>query len=1200
MMRRRAPRPRRPLRAWLLAAAASLAALTGATPAFAAETAAWWQLSSSATPTNLAPEKEGTISERTISDTATNVGDANIAGSSEPVTVTDKLPPGLVITGLVPPAQICSPEEGKPLCGKKWPEVNTVVEHPECHYSAREASCTFPEQLDPYERFEVVIKVKVVATELAFPVKEINEVTVEGGGVPAKSLSHAVTLSSEPTPFGVEDYELAPEDGHGAPETQAGSHPFQFSTTFAFNTTFHKFPSGKILTSVPAAQRNLHVNLPPGLIGNARDKVIPECTELQFATYTQTEKGNECPPDTAIGAAVVSLVEPNNNAPLTLPEPVYNLVPGKGEPSRFGFVAFKVPIVLDTAVEAGNYHVVVNVKNSSQVAAVTSAAVTIWGVPGDSRHDASRGSQCISRGADREEGEKCEEPNPPNPPAFLTLPTSCPKESLQTSAQVQSWLFGASFSEPFGPTSPTETLQGCAALPFEPTIAVTPEQHESNTPTGLTVALTVPQTAILEKDGLAESAIRNTKVTLPLGMQLSPSAANGLEACSEAEIGYVGENKQTGVDEFNGQPPACKDASKVGTVKITTPVLEQTLQGSVYLARQQENPFGSLFGVYIVVEDPISGVLVKLAGKVELDPETGRVTTTFPNAPQLPFEKLELTLFGGPRASFASPRACGNYTTQASFTPWSGTATVERSLNPEEFNINSGPNGSACASPQPFNPGFQAGTTNNQAGAFTPFTLTLTRPDTDQALTGVTMTLPPGLAGLLSTVTQCPEPQASQGTCGPESLIGHATATTGLGSDPFTVNGGRVYITGPYHGAPFGLSIVIPAVAGPFNFGNVVTRSTISVDPSTAALTINSELPTMLNTTTNRTGAPVQLRQVEVTVERPGGAPFQFNPTNCTPMKITGTLTGDQGASSAASVPFAVANCDKLPFTPKLTASTGATASKANGANLDVKIASVGVGQANIQKVFLQLPIALPSRLSTIQKACVLAVFNANPAACDEGSLVGKATIHTPVLTSALSGPAYLVSHGGAAFPDIEFVLQGEGVTLILDGKTDIKKGITYSRFESAPDAPFTSFETELPTGPHSALTAFVPKTPYKLCSTNLTMPTEITGQNGSVIKQNTHIAITGCPPSVTITKTRATARSILVTVKLSQAGTVKISGPGLKSVTKRGVGAGSHVITVPLTRSGQTAARRHKKIKIKASLTVGRRSATGTATAKA
>jgi hypothetical protein len=265
----------------------------------------------------------------------------------------------------------------------------------------------------------------------------------------------------------------------------------------------------------------------------------------------------------------------------------------------------------------------------------------------------------------------------------------------------------------------------------------------------------------------------------------------------------------------------------------------------------------------------------------------------------------------------------------------------------------------------------------------------------------------------------------------------------------------------------------------------------------------------MVNTTSTSTGVPVQLKQIHVTVDRPG---FQFNPTNCSPKTIDGSLTGAQGASAAVSSPYQATNCSSLPFGPKLSATSGGQASKPNGASLNVKVTSAGLGQANIQKVFLTLPKALPSRLTTIQKACTDNIFNVNPASCNEGSVIGKATIHTPVLKSPLSGPAYLVSHGSAAFPDVEFVLQGEGITLILDGKTDIKNGITYSRFESTPDAPFTTFETELPTGPHSALTANVPESQhYSLCKAKLVMPTEITGQNGAVLKQETKIGLTGC-----------------------------------------------------------------------------------------
>ena len=327
------------------------------------------------------------------------------------------------------------------------------------------------------------------------------------------------------------------------------------------------------------------------------------------------------------------------------------------------------------------------------------------------------------------------------------------------------------------------------------------------------------------------------------------------------------------------------------------------------------------------------------------------------------------------------------------------------------------------------------------------------------------------------------------------------------------MTGGRVYITGPYQGAPFGLSIVTPAVAGPFNLGNVVVRSRISIDPSTAAVTISSGLPTMVQGVGRlASGVPLQLRQINVSIDR---ANFEFNPTNCTPVSITATLTGAQGASANVVSPFQVANCQNLPFKPTFTASTLGKTSKADGASLTVRVTS-SRGQANIGKTTVTLPQALPSRLSTIQKACLARVFESNPASCPEGSDVGMAVVHTPVLKSPLSGPAYLVSHGNVAFPDVEFVLQGEGITLILDGGVSIKKGVTTSSFDAVPDAPVASFEAILPEGPHSALTTDIPaKEKYSLCKTKLVMPTVITGQNGVVIKQSTNVAVAGCKKTV-------------------------------------------------------------------------------------
>ena len=1074
----------RPSRAGRLAllgvALAGVLAISGlaTSPALAQVQAPWWHMSSSSAPTNLRPG--GT--EDVVLAAASNLGDATAHGSAVPITISDTLPPGLTAKAI---------------------QLVSSLEHEEGTCEPLPAlRCSFPKDVPPYGRLELRITVEVAS---GLPTGEIaNHVEIEGGEAPATSLGRPLKIADEPTPFGAQAVELTPEGEDGSPDTQAGSHPFQLTTALDFNQTLE--PGKGTEPTAPALLKSLHFDLPPGMIGDPQ--ATPQCSNLDFSTIFLLGT-NLCPGDTAIGAVLVTLNEPANAGYITVAVPIFNLTPAPGEPARFGFEALDVPVVLDVAVRAGgDYHVQVNVTNATSVAQVLGSQVTFWGEPGDQRHDNSRGWGCLVGGSGVP-GQPCEAPNPRPSTAFLTLPTSC-EGPLTATLTGEAWS-----GELLEGAASVPALQGCGALPFTPSIEVKPETQAASTPTGLSVRVKVPQTTLLEDGGLAQADVRDTTVALPEGVELSPSAANGLQACSEEQIGFKGFNQSQQIQEFTPSRPTCPDASKVGLVHIRTPLLAHELEGAAYLAAQNANPFGSLVALYLVAEDPVSGVLVKLAGEVTLNETTLQAVTTFKNAPQVPFEEIKLDLFGGPRASVTTPPLCGSYSLSASLTPWSGAPASSLSTAPGEFSIGSGPGGAGCSNPQPFAPEFNAQSTNVQAGAFTLFRLSITRPDADQAVGSVTVHLPPGVAALLASVKPCPEPQASEGTCGPESLIGHSTVSAGLGSEPFTTPVGQVFITGPYKGAPFGLSIVAPAVAGPFNLGNVIVRSAIRIDPNTAAVTIDSDpLPTQLK------GFPLQLQHVNVTVDREG---FEFNPTNCNPMKIEGTLTGAQGGSEAASSPFQVANCARLPFTPKLTASVGGHASKAGGAGLAVKVVSPGLGQANIAKVDLQLPKALPARLTTLQKACVAAVFTANPATCSPESVIGRATIRTPVLKSPLSGPAYLVSHGGAAFPDVEFLLQGEGITLLLDGKTQIKNGITYSKFDSAPDAPFTSFETELPTGPHSALTANVSaKANYSLCGTHLAMPTEITGQNGVIIKQTTNIAVSGCHQVKAFKATRA------------------------------------------------------------------------------
>jgi hypothetical protein len=989
------------------------------------------------------------------------------------------------------------------------------------------ATCTLEGPLAPYDELEMRIGVNV---EPGAVTGELNEVSVSGGGAPASlPLRRRITVSSEAVPFGLETNELALEEEGGQPTTQAGAHPFQLTSTIALNQLEDintVLGANKPEVTVPSLAKDLNVKLPPGLIGNAN--ALPQCTTTQFfhvnglGAFHEDEEDNECPADTAVGVATTTVHEPATVGTVTITEPIFNLEPRVGEPARFGFdvVIANSPVFIDTSVRTGgDYGVTVNVQNITQTAAFLSSETTFWGVPGDPRHDSQRGWGCLYEARNFNPHLPCIPAAEAHPKPFLSLPTTC-ATALSTSIDLDPWSAPGSFLDVPGGFEPAGALTGCNHLQFAPQVKVKPDGQEASKPTGLTVDVHVPQEVNENAAGFASSNVKNITVAFPEGVVLNPAAADGLQACSEGQVGFLGGRGAQEELLFTSTLPEafCPDASKVGTVTIKSPLLPkgQNVEGDLYLATPApngeagENPFNSLVSMYIVAQDPVSGVLVKLPGSVSLDPTTGRITATFENNPQLAFEDAEIHLFGGERAPLATPAHCGTYTTEATYTPWSGTAPVKSTSS---FDVTSGPGGGACPpAALPFAPTLAAGTTSNSAGSFSPLSTTIGREDGQQNIDKVQLHMPPGLSGILKGVPLCPEAQANAGTCGQGSLIGHTTVSVGLGGDPFTVVGGEVFLTEKVAGSPqddpFGLSIVNPAVAGPFNLGKVIVRATIEVDPHTAQLTVTTgEIPHILK------GIPLQIKHVNVTIDRPG---FTFNPTNCNPQLLTGTIGAVEGASSPVAVPFQVTNCAALKFAPKFSVSTKAKNSKANGATLIAKLsyptAAQGT-QSNITRVKVDLPKQLPSRLTTLQKACTNAQFELNPANCPKASKIGYAKVTTPLLPVPLEGPAIFVSHGGEAFPSLTMVLQGYGVTVDLVGTTFISsKGITSTTFKTVPDVPFDNFQLTLPQGKFSALAANVPtKAHYSLCGQTLSMPTEFVAQNGTKINQTTKISVTGC-----------------------------------------------------------------------------------------
>ena len=1005
---------------------------------------------------------------------AQNVGAASSSGT---VTIVDTLPAHLKVLRVTGKEYQAGSEPTSLTCA--------ILPEPHCSYESAVAPGGF-----------LTMQVKVVVEAGAEPVVT-NEATIEGGGALSVSTSAPGTVSNTidaaSNPFAFTSFAFGVNGADGIADPQAGDHPASVTAGFGVSTLTQlerELGNGEkaIYEHYPLQDgvKDLTVDLPPGFVGDPQ--TAAKCSPTQLI-------GQQCPPASEIGSAVFEQEGTFKYTGESLVSAVYNMIPEGGYPAQFGFTfANKGITIYANLVHTAEGYVLRAFSPGIVNAQLGLVSLTFFGNPGE--HDVG-GS--------------------PSSGAFLTNPSDCSRGNLEATVRGNSWEDPHTWVSTKTVVYPHVT--NCDLLQFNPTITVQPEVKQADTPSGYEVDVKVPQAPQNYAPALATPDLRDATVSLPAGVSISPGVGDGIAGCRETGPEGIdipsgerlpdeaGEGEEIGADGLARLARGhCPLASQIGTVEVETPLLPpHTLTGHVYLAQpkcggegqpactEASATNGELYGIYLEVEG--DGVVVKLRGNVQADPVTGRLTTTFKENPQVPFSELRLHLKGGERAPLANPQSCGTFTTTTDLRPWSSPQTPDATPS-SAFGIE------GCGG-SPFAPAFGAGTVSPVAGAFSPFTLTFSRHDGEQDLSGLTVTTPPGLLGVLKSVVQCPEPQAAQGTCGENSLIGHTEVAAGAGSHPFWVQG-RVYLTGPYGGAPFGLSVVTPAKAGPFNLGNVIVRAAIHVDRNTSALTVVSDpLPQIID------GVPLRIQTVNVTIDRPG---FMFNPTNCNQQAITGIISSAQSTSAGVSSPFAVAGCAGLPFKPSFKVSTQAKTSKANGASLTVRVGS-SAGQANIAKVRVTLPKQLPARLTTLQKACTEAQFNTNPAGCPVASDVGMATAVTPLLAHPLTGPAYLVSHGGAAFPDVVFVLQGEGILLYLDGNTNIKKGITTSTFNSVPDAPISTFQTTFPEGPHSVLATNIPaKAKNSMCGQALTMPTTITGQNGAVTTQTTKISVTGCP----------------------------------------------------------------------------------------
>jgi len=953
-----------------------------------------------------------------------------------------------------------------------------------------------------------------VAIHLAVPPGAVgtleNHVQISGGGALAPAVAQSLTpIDAPPAPFGVlEGFDASLLNAAGEPDTTAGDHPGAQATSFVFPTAYLVIPNGSGPTRRPTSVENVKqivTDLPAGVIGDALAASTCSLSDITNLVY-----GPEvCPASSHVGT--LALIQQQGGSVAELP--IFNVTPERGYPAEFAVFepAYQRAVLLYASVvgSGASAHVRIITGPQNTIAEEVGISVTFFGHPA-----AIDGTM-------------------PEKAAFLTSPSDCSAAGFTSSIHVDSWQHPGRVEADGQPdlsdpnwksaTSVSSPVRGCEALQFHPSLSFAPEeaQRQADEPAGYESVLRIPQND--DPNGLATPPLKQAVVTLPAGVAISPGVADGLVGCQETGT--------EGLEPQSPDPGHCPAASTVGSAEVVTPLLQEPLEGSVYVAQpacggqgqpgcsEEAGETGGVFALYLEVGSETSGVHLKLKGKVEVggngqhSHETGlapgQIRTTFADAPQQPFSELRLHFNSGPRAPLANPQDCGAFQASSELEAWShqpapgeAAGTANTSGPSPAFTVG------GCENK--FTPSFTAGTLNPQAGGYSPLLVTFSRQDREQDLSGVTVSLPPGLLGKIAGVPLCPDAQAQAGSCSASSRIGSATAAAGSGSHPLW-QPGNVYLTGPYKGAPFGLSIVVPANAGPFHLGNIVARAAIEIDPHTAQITVVSDpLPQSID------GVPLRIQTINTTIDRAG---FSFNPTNCNPLSVDGTLTGSAGASASVASHFQAANCAGLPFKPSFKVATQARTSKKGGASLDVKVGS-SMGQANIAKVAVSLPKQLPARLTTIQQACPQATFAANPASCPAGSNIGIAMARTPILAAPLTGPAYLVSHGGAAFPDLVLILQGEGITLDLVGSIDIKKGVTSSTFASVPDAPISSFELKLPEGPHSGLAAIVPaKAKGSLCGTSLAMPTTITGQNGAQIKQSTKIAVTGCPKAKKKTK---------------------------------------------------------------------------------
>jgi hypothetical protein len=1039
-----------------------------------AEAAPVWNVTAEHAPTNMPP---GGVGQYVIYPR--NVGDEP---QTSPFTVVTELPPGVTATSATPEWSCDGVGTGTVTCTR---DVDQPLQPPGSIFSGYAL---------PIAAIEITVAIDGAKSGV-----DSASVTMSGGGAaePA-TIAEPALFSAEPAGFGLRslaaDFFVSAE-ADAEPVRQAGSHPFEARYDMDFNLRLASPPEMSPWAEPDEFVRSIEVDLPPGLVGNPQ--AVPRCPRDRLAAQT-------CPAASQIGT--VDLVA--NDGPVQgslinfmARVPVYNMVPPRGvvadvafAPPRFFVGALPIVHLLASLDPANGYAVKTTIRAVPTVIGIHASRLRLWGVPSDAAHDPLRYSGQTGFGAHVD--------IPPVP--FLTMPADC-GSSLSTSVTVDSWERPGVFE-----TATTEpgVVGGCEdpRLRFEPSVDVGVDTTQPDAPTGLSVDIAFPQkvedttdpTQLYSESGadmaLASPPLRDARIVLPEGMTVNPASADGLRGCSDEQIA-LGTN----------DPVGCPEESKIGSVSVETPVLADELEGSVYVGSQKSDDpaSGDLFRLFMVLRDDDQGLLIKLAGKVAADPQTGRLTTSFDGNPQVPVSGLHVRLKGGPRAALATPATCGEKTVTSSLTSWN--SSLPAATPSDSFSID-------CPGLTGFAPSFEAGAVSATGGSFSPFTVRIERRDREEYLAGVSVEMPRGVLAKLKGVARCGEAQATSGGCSASSRIGTATVGAGAGSNPFHLQG-AVHLTGPYKGAPLGMSVAVPVIAGPYDLGKVVVRQALHVDRSDVHVTVVSDpLPQIVK------GVPVRLRSVQIDVDRPG---FMINPSSCAEKQAHATFRSAQGSTSTASSRFQVGDCATLAFKPKLALRLTGKKQTRTGKHPGVKarVTQTGVGEAAIKQAVVRLPKSLALDPGNARALCEY-VDGTKPDLenhCPRGSIAGRARVRTPLLARPLAGNVYFVKNvrrgrsGNAirTLPMLVVALRGE-IALNLRGETSTTRaGQLVNSFKGVPDAPINRFDLNINGGDNGILTVTrTARGRINLCAkrNDPTATVKMNGHNGKQADYNTRV----------------------------------------------------------------------------------------------